>query len=75
VTEHCKYLLRVIGVLVFRTASRHLGRKDGSFGIRCLFGGDIPHVLNPLIYVMKVDVLHASVYIFPNVRVIVIEPE
>jgi hypothetical protein len=46
--------------------------KMAAFGIRCLFGGDIPHVLNPLIYVMKIDVLHASAYIFPNVRVIVI---
>jgi hypothetical protein len=59
-------------VLVVGTAFRRLGRKDGSFGIRYLFGGDIPHVLNLLIYVMKVYFLHASAYIFPNVDVIVI---
>jgi hypothetical protein len=31
-----------------------------ALGISYLFGGDIPHILNPLILVLKFDVLYVS---------------
>jgi hypothetical protein len=37
-----------------------LEETTAAFGIRHLFGGDISHGLNPLIYVLKVDVLLVS---------------
>jgi hypothetical protein len=59
--DRTMFLLRVLEVcLLLELLTDTLEGTMAAFGIKYLFGGDIPHILNLLILVLKVDVLHVS---------------